>query len=188
MNGAIKLKEALLIVDYVNDFVSDDGRLSCGKVGQEIEKNIVQVIKHHAASGHAIISIVDKHDCEDTYNKEVNMFNAHCFNEEGRRLYGDVLRAFAQVPKNQRFDLDKIRYSAFCGTPLDLKLRERNVQRVNIVGVCTDICVLHTAIDAYNLGYDISIYKDCVASFNAQGASFALEHMENCLGAQLLMK
>ena len=180
------MKEALLIVDYVNDFVSDTGRLTCGKPGQNIENNIVHAIKYHASMGHAVISIVDSHDSGDIYNKEANMFNAHCFEEEGRKLYGEVYNAFAQVQDSQKFALDKIRYSAFCGTPLAMKLRERKVTKVNIVGVCTDICVLHTAVDAYNLGYDISIYNDCVASFNSRGAEFALEHMKNCLGAKII--
>ena len=35
---------------------------------------------------------------------------------------------------------------------LDSLLRERHIDTVEIVGVCTDICVLHTAISAYNLG------------------------------------
>ena len=46
--------------------------------------------------------------------------------------------------------MDKTRYSAFAGTDLEMKLRERGIEEVHLVGVCTDICVLHTAVDAYN--------------------------------------
>ncbi|OUJ20945.1 isochorismatase, partial [Corynebacterium kefirresidentii] len=44
-----------------------------------------------------------------------------------------------------------------------------NIKDIEIVGVCTDICILHTAVSAYNLGYNITIPKDGVASFNESG-------------------
>ena len=46
--------------------------------------------------------------------------------------------------------MDKRHYSAFSGTDLDIRLRERHVDTVILTGVLTDICVLHTAVDAYN--------------------------------------
>ena len=54
-----------------------------------------------------------------------------------------------------------------------------------ISGVCTDICVLHTAISAYNLGYKISVPAEGVASFNQKGHEWALAHFKNSLGAEV---
>ncbi len=71
------------------------------------------------------------------------------------------------------------------GTPLDSLLRERSINQVEIVGVCTDICVLHTAISAYNLGYKISVPAEGVASFNQKGHEWALAHFKNSLGAEV---
>ncbi|MEB9897011.1 cysteine hydrolase, partial [Bacillus cereus] len=65
-------------------------------------------------------------------------------------------------------------------------LRARGVKEVHLVGVCTDICVLHTAIEAYNLGYRIVVHEDAVASFNADAHRWALEHVRNTLGAQVV--
>ena len=36
-------QEALLIIDYTNDFVSDKGSLTCGKPAQELENEIVNL-------------------------------------------------------------------------------------------------------------------------------------------------
>ena len=55
-----------------------------------------------------------------------------------------------------------------------------------LVGVCTDICVLHTAVEAYNLGYQIIIPADAVASFNESGHHWAIRHFESCLGAKII--
>src|SRR5690625_3275424 len=81
---------------------------------------------------------------------------------------------------------DKTRYSAFVGTDLELKLRERNIEEVHLVGVCTDICILHTAVDAYNKGFKIVVHKDAVASFNDKGHEWALTHFTSTLGAKVI--
>ncbi|HLQ70320.1 MAG TPA: isochorismatase family protein, partial [Bacillota bacterium] len=63
---------------------------------------------------------------------------------------------------------------------------ERNIDEVHLVGVVTDICILHTAIDAYNKGFDIVVHKGGVASFNADGHKWALDHFKNVLGAKVV--
>ena len=79
--------------------------------------------------------------------------------------------------------LDKTRYSAFAGTDLEIRLRARGITELHLVGVCTDICVLHTAVDAYNRGFNVVVYREAVASFNQQGHEWALGHFEGALGA-----
>ena len=78
---------------------------------------------------------------------------------------------------------DKTRYSAFAGTALDLRLRERRINTVHLVGVCTDICVLHTAVDAYNLNYQIIVHQNAVAALTPAGQTWALDHFAHVLGA-----
>ena len=104
----------------------------------------------------------------------------------GCDLYGNTLEAVNKVKPEQLIQIEKYRFSSFAGTNLDLKLRERNIKDIYLVGVCSDICVLHTAIDAYNLGYNIYIYENAIASFNAEGHTFALNHFRNTLGATIL--
>ncbi|KAI7247096.1 hypothetical protein KC345_g11995, partial [Hortaea werneckii] len=82
--------------------------------------------------------------------------------------------------------MDKTRYSAFSGTDLALKLRERGITELHLIGVCTDICVLHTAVDAYNNGFDITVHEDAVASFNPDGHTWALGHFRGSLGAKVI--
>ena len=38
------MKRLLLVIDYQNDFVADDGALTCGKMAQDIEDNILAAI------------------------------------------------------------------------------------------------------------------------------------------------
>lgn len=82
--------------------------------------------------------------------------------------------------------MDKTRYSSFAGTNLDQLLAERGIREIHLVGVCTDICVLHTAVDAYNKGFKTYIYENGVASFDENGHKWALNHFKNTLGAEVI--
>lgn len=46
----------------------------------------------------------------------------------------------------------KRRYSAFFATDLDLTLREMGVDTLIITGLVTNICIQHTAADAFFRG------------------------------------
>ncbi|WP_369964340.1 cysteine hydrolase family protein [Mammaliicoccus lentus] len=179
------LKKALIVVDYSNDFVAENGNLTCGEPGQVIENNIFSKIDSYNKNDEIIFYLMDYHHKDDPYHPETKLFPPHnIVGTEGRDLYQSLKPQYEQI-KNQKnvFWIDKTRYSAFYGTNLDSLLRERNIDTIEIVGVCTDICVLHTAVDAYNLNYQIYIPKNCVASFNQAGHDWALTHFENSLGA-----
>jgi nicotinamidase-related amidase len=182
------MSEALIIVDYTNDFVADAGALTAGKPAQAIAGRITELATAFNQRGDFVFLPTDIHVAGDPYHPETKLFPPH--NQEntwGREFYGSL----ADWVQNHADDdavipFPKRRYSSFAGTPLDQWLRERRITSVHIVGVCTDICVLHTAIDAYNLGYDITIHSDACATFNPAGSEFALSHFKNTLGATVL--
>lgn len=182
------MKKALINVDYTNDFVAEDGKLTCGRPGQAIEEKIVAITKAFIDNGDFVVFGIDAHKKEDTLHPETKLFPAHnIVGTVGMDLYGALQTLYKQHENEEHlFYFEKTRYSAFAGTNLELKLRERDIKEVHIVGVCTDICVLHTAVDAYNKGFQIVIHKDAVASFNQAGHEWALGHFENTLGAKVI--
>ena len=92
-----------------------------------------------------IIYICDNHEEDD---REFDMFPPHCIaGTEGSQIIQQL-----QVKDGDKI-IKKRRYSAFYGTDLDLYLREKGIEEIYLVGVCTNICVLYTAADARNLGY-----------------------------------
>ncbi|MBV7506214.1 cysteine hydrolase [Bacillus sp. sid0103] len=179
--------KALINIDYTYDFVAEDGALTCGEPGQKIEGKIVELTKEFIANGEYVVFAIDVHDRGDEFHPETKLFPPHNLRgTTGRDLFG-ALKAVYEMNsqlENVAF-MDKTRYSAFAGTDLEMKLRERGVTEVHLVGVCTDICVLHTAVDAYNKGFKIVVYKDAVASFNQAGHEWALGHFEQSLGAEV---
>lgn len=180
--------QALLIVDYTNDFVANNGALTCGQPGQQLAPVITALAEKMRANGDWVLLPTDVHTPHDPYHPESKLFPPHNVRGSwGRELYGPLKDWFDQHQEDPSvWQFDKTRYSSFAGTDLDLRLRERHVTTLHLVGVCTDICVLHTAVDAYNLGYQLVIHQDGVASFDAEGHAWALRHFQNSLGATLI--
>jgi len=181
------LGETLIVVDYTVDFVADDGALTCGRPGQAIEGRISALASAWLEAGCFTVMALDRHDPEDSFHPENQLFPPHnVAGTPGRSLYGRLEDAVRQHrDKAHLYEMDKTRYSAFAGTDLDMRLRERRIDTIHLAGVCTDICVLHTAVEAYNLGYSLVVHADAVQSFDPQGHQWALGHFQNVLGAEI---
>lgn len=181
-------KRALLNVDYTNDFVAEDGKLTTGEPGQVIETRVVDLTREFVEAGDYVVFAIDAHEEGDELHPESALFPPHnIIGTPGRNLYGELANVYKEnKDKENVYYFDKTRYSAFAGTDLEIKLRERGIDEIHIIGVCTDICVLHTAVDAYNKGFKIVVHKDAVASFNQAGHDWALGHFTNTLGASVL--
>ncbi|WP_414042411.1 cysteine hydrolase family protein [Macrococcus sp. EM39E] len=178
------MTNALLLIDYSNDFVALNGKLTCGKPAIVLEDTIAKKWEAYMAKEAPIFVLMDMHFENDTLHPETRLFPPHNIKgTAGRNLYGKLHQLYLRdQDKKNVFWIDKMRYSAFSGTPLFQLLRERNINTIELAGVCTDICVLHTAVDGYNLGFDMVVDEHAVASFNSDGHKFALAHFKNVLG------
>ena len=180
--------KALINIDYTYDVEADEWRLTCGEPGEGIEDYIVSLTEEFIKRKDYVVFAIDVHEENDPYHPETKLFPPHNIRfTAGRDLFGNLQNVYNRnKDEDHVLWIDKTRYSAFAGTDLDIKLRERGITELHLVGVCTDICVLHTAVDAYNKGYKIIVHKDGVASFNEAGHQWALGHFEQTLGADVL--
>lgn len=181
-------RKALISIDYTVDFVADDGALTCGNPGRRIENAMVQIVEQFIRDSEYVVFAIDLHHANDILHPETILFPPHnIVSSNGRDLYGALQAIYNSNRDNRNVRwMDKTRYSAFCGTDLYLRLIERDINELHLIGVCTDICVLHTAIDAYNLGFPCVIHKDAVASFDSVGHEWALSHFKNTLGFNIV--
>lgn len=188
--GPMKAKRALLLIDYTVDFVAEDGKLTAGAAAQAIEDAIASRVRTALDEGEEIYVLNDIHYEGDVDHPESKLFPPHNIaGTEGRELYGKVKNAVeeAEAAAPERLHrMEKTRYSAFARTGLGQMLLDKGISQVQLAGVCTDICILHTAVDAYNLGFDIIVDAGEVASFNPEGHDFALAHFKNVLGATVI--
>lgn len=178
--------KALINIDYTVDFVT--GALPCGEPGMKIEDEISNITREFISRGDYVVFAIDIHQKNDSFHPETVLYPPHNIEGmAGRDLYGKLKEVYEKNQERENvYWIDKTRYSAFAGTDLEIKLRERGITEVHLVGVCTDICVLHTAIDCYNKGFKVFVHENAVASFNPEGHQWAIGHFKTCLNATVL--
>ena len=173
------MTNVVLVIDMVKGFLEPGHNLYCGDVSRQIIPNIRSLLIREQAAGSKILFLSDHHDPDDL---EFQMFPVHCVKGTEETQVISELSMFANtdnvIPKN--------RYSGFFNTPLGARLADAKPDKVIMCGVCTDICVLHTASDARNRDYSVEVPADCVASFKTDAHDWALSHLKNILGANVI--
>jgi len=67
-------------------------------------------------------------------------------------------------PVDGEIVIDNYSSSGFCGTPLDLILRNHGITNLVISGIATHVAVESTTRDAFNMGYTVYTLEDCCTS------------------------
>ena len=166
----------VLVVDMLRGFLEPGHNLYSGDDARAIIPNVQRLLDKETSQGSNVIFIHDTHAPDDL---EFQMFPVHCVRGTAETELVPELAGYAGE------HLEKNRYSAFYNTDLAQRLEAIKPEKVIVCGVCTDICVLHTAADARNRDYTVEVPTDCVASFDAEAHRWALQHMERLLGAAL---
>lgn len=76
----------------------------------------------------------------------------------------------------------KWRYSAFVGNGLEWALRRQGIHNLVIAGVYASVGILATALDAFNKDIRPFVISDCVADFDANGHTAALDYVARYSG------
>lgn len=179
-------RDVLIVVDMLKGF-HNMGNLANPRTASIIPP-IQDLLKRAAEERWLTIFLADSHKEDD---EEFKMFPKHCVEGTEEAEIIDELKEFSLLPNS--VVIPKTRYSGFYGTNLDKLLRKSKPKAVIVVGVCIDICVLHTVADLRNRGYHVVVPEDCVETFDApwhvasEEAHWAFGHMEKILGARVVV-
>ncbi len=81
--------EALLIIDYTNDFVAKNGVLTAGLPAQALAPKIIQLANQFVNQGSWVILPTDVHTPHDPFHPESKLFPTHNVrNTWGRQFFG----------------------------------------------------------------------------------------------------
>ncbi len=177
MAWEFKQGEALLILDMLNDFIDEAGSLLVPGASRIVPR-IRELIEGARAAGVPVIYVCDTHRPDDA---EFEHWPPH--GVEGS-WGGKVVDELAPLPGDHI--VHKRRYSAFFGTDLELTLSEMGVRRVLLAGVLTNICVWVTAYDASMRNFDVTVFRDAVASFSEETDAFVLSQLEQVMQADIV--
>ena len=171
-------QKALIIVDMLNDFIDESGALYCGDSGQRIVPFTQERLKGYRERGDPVVYLQDNHDEND---KEFERFPAHCV----AGTWGCEIISQLSPEAGERI-VPKKRFSGFYGTDLEGILKSAGVDEVEVVGVCTSICVMDTVGGLANREYSVSVPSSEVADFDPEFHEFSLKRMRQTYGAAIL--
>jgi len=172
-------KEALLVIDMLNDFVLPGAPLEVPET-RKIINTIKREIDAARAAGKPVIYVCDTHAPDD---KEFRKFGWPPHAVKGTKG-GEVVEDLK--PAAGESVIPKTTYSGFYGTRLDETLRKLGVDSLRLTGCVTNICILFTASDAVLRDYPVTVVADGVAGIAKEDHDAALRIMKDVLGAKIV--
>jgi nicotinamidase-related amidase len=169
------VKDALLLVDVVNDFRHEDG-----------DALLEAFRERHAALASELVrargSMPVVYANDDWGRWDANAPGlVRSAVEEGRG--GELVAEIA--PRDGDRIVLKPRYSAFDSTPLEILLRQLEVEHLRLAGMATEMCVTQTAIAARELGFKVTVLPDACACVDVRLERIALEYLRDVAGVRL---
>ncbi len=190
--------DVLILVDIQNDFLPG-GALAVPEGDQ-----IIPIVNKLQENFNLIVATQDFHpknhksfaashagkkpgDHVELKGMDQVLWPTHCVQGTQGAAFAETLnmeKVEKIFPKGTDPEIDS--YSGFFdnghlkATGLGNYLKEKDVDKVTIVGLATDYCVKFTALDAVQLGFETQVVKDATRAVNLQKGDFeqALEEMK----------
>lgn len=161
---------ACLIVDLQNAFLQPSGLIEVpngshifGPLGSLVgvfRKVGVQLI--WTQSSHALSSRAYRELCPSHFPGGAAVLRP------GRWQFEYHPEALAMQSSSEDWFVEKNRYSAFIGTPLESRLLSHGIDTLFFTGVMTNICVESSIRDAFQQGFRCFLVSDCTATMTPE--------------------
>ena len=158
---------ALVVVDFQNDFASPDGALSVAG-GDQLASRINELMR--SGDYDLVVATRDWHPSDHgSFSERGGIWPVHCVQDtDGARLHPELDAAAIDVIVDKGQDPGTDGYSGFDGTNLAELLRERGIDQVTVVGLATDYCVKHTALEALQAGFAVTVDTTAVRGVDVE--------------------
>lgn len=166
------MKNLLVVVDMQNDFVS-------GALGSKDAEAILPGVNERISGAERVVYTLDTHDADYLSTQEGrNLPVPHCM----KGTWGHAL-ADGLLVREDALQMEK---PTFGSVELGEYVRELfsrgEVESVELIGLCTDICVISNAmlLKAYCPELPVSVRAQCCAGVTPKSHKNALEAMKLC--------
>jgi len=169
------VKTAVVVVDMINDFVTGVFK---NERAAKIIPNVKKLLEFARKQRVPVVYATDAH--LPNIDPEFDVWGSHAVaGTSGAQIVEEL------KPHKGDFRVLKRKYSAFQGTDLDQLLRELKADTVILTGVVTDICIQHTAADAFFRGYKIIVPRNCVEAADAPTQNAAIKYLRKAYGCEI---
>ena len=149
-------RKTILVIDMLNGFCRE-GNLASPRL-DTITLRLRDYLQREQEWGADVVFLVDTHTADDP---EFAMFPVHCVEGSGE---DEIVPELAPVAARGTV-VRKHTFSGFRDTDLDVVLARLAPEVVEVAGVCTDICVMHTVYDLRLRGYHVVVRRDLVETY-----------------------
>jgi nicotinamidase-related amidase len=172
---------AVILVDMLNDFVT--GKLEA-KRAQRIIPNLNRLVETARENKVPVIYSNDAHYPQDV--EVTRKWGNHAIKgTKGAEVIPEL------NPTEKDYIVEKRTYSGFYETGLDPLLRSlykgEGAKTVILGGLHTNMCVRHTAADAFFRGYKIIVAEDGAEAFTQKDQEEGLKYLEYVYNAKIMM-
>jgi nicotinamidase-related amidase len=172
-------KEALLIIDMLNDFVLKGAPLEVPST-----RKVIPVIKREIRNARRrkspVLYVCDTHVPNDV---EFSKFGWPAHAVKGT-CGADIVQELR--PGKRDIIIEKKTYSSFYKTRLENTLKKLKVDTLRLTGCVTHICIFYAASDAVLRDYNVLVVKKGVAGIAKEDHEAALRIMHNVLGVNII--
>lgn len=173
------MKEALVIIDMLNDFVREGAPLEV-PAARAILPALQARLAAARAAGLPVIYVCNGHRPDDPEFSRMGWPAHGVRGTPGARVVDEL------APLETDPLLEKGTYSSFYQTGLEGILQALGIEKLVLTGVVTSICILYTAYEAVVRGYAVTVPTDSVAALDPADGAFALRQMETVLGVKVV--
>lgn len=147
-NLAADAHSALLVVD-LQVGMADGAEAACERLAERVAEHVRRVGSHH---GYLVASLF-RNTPGSTYDRLV-----------GSDMRDDAACALLAPVAQLGLDAHELPTYSSLGEELHAELRERGIERVHVVGVDTDQCVLATVFALFDAGFEPIVARDLCLS------------------------
>lgn len=149
----INMKTALIVIDVQNYFIN--------KHTMHIPQKISDYISKHEKDFDFVLFTKFVNKIDSNYVKLLNW--KKCFSSPDTDISEELSKFI-----DEKNVFVKTAYSAFKSREFSDFLRKNKIKRIFICGIDTDACILATAFETFDLGYDVKILKNLCASHSGK--------------------
>ncbi len=169
-------RTCLLVVDIQNDFADPKGALSVAG-GEAVVAAANVEIEKATPAGAFVVYTQDWHPAQTAhFETDGGIWPVHCVQESWGGAFHPDLQIVGPAVRKGTSGQDG--YSGFTmrdpasgntsPTELEQLLRDGAIEKVVVIGLATDYCVLETALDARRLGFETSVLGSAVGAVDLQ--------------------
>lgn len=190
------MAKALLMIDVQNDFTEDGALAVAG--GDAVAAGLTEFLLTNRGDYDYIVASRDWHDGDNSNGGHfaldgdepdfIDTWPVHCVAGTTGAEYDDNLEA--RIDIHVKKGQGEPAYSAFEGTlddgrSLSEALDDLDVDSLDVAGIATDYCVLQSALDGLDQGFDVRVLVPLTAGVAEQSTAAALEEL-SAAGAELI--